>query len=107
MSININKINRLIQSEDFSPYTLVVDSYKKSNKDYRIHVRLFCINYRVGEINHIRADLMILDDHVYGLFKISTKNKPIFSWHNIEFKGEVKLVNEIKQTIRSCINQLN
>ena len=107
MSININKINRLIQSSDFSPYTLVVDSYKMSNNDYRIHVRLFCINYRVGEINHIKVDLMILDNHVYGLFKISIKNKPIFSWHNIEFKGENKLANEIKQTIKSCINQLN
>ena len=107
MSINIKKINRLIQSIDFSPYTLVVDSYKRSNNDYRIQVRLFRINYLIGEIQHIKADLMILDNHVYGLFSISSKTKPMFSWHNVQFRNEKKLVYDIEQTLQLCIEQLN
>ena len=107
MSINIKKINRLIQNLDFSPYTLVIDGYKKTNSDYRIHVRLFHINYLVGEIRHIKADIMILDNHIYGLFSISTKRKPIFSWHSIQFQNERILVKDIDQTIKSCIEQLD
>lgn len=103
--VNLRKIQRLLTDENFDDYQCVVNTYTlKQDYDF-VSIRLFKINYKIGEIQHIKVDLIVLDGFVYGDFFTNLKRKPVAVWHFVPFEGNGKLATKISKQLKAIIRQ--